>query len=51
VTVNSEASVTYTMPMLVIQNSTQVEIRDCYLRAIRKDMPPSIPFEEDLQKV
>ena len=38
------------MPMIVIEDSTTFEIRDCYLRSIRKDTPTSKSVPESLEE-
>ena len=37
----------YTFPMIVVEEESSLEVRDCYLRSIRKDNPPPLPQSDD----
>ena len=39
------------MPMIVVETDTQLEVRDCYMRSIRKDTPPPLHTIEDIKAV
>lgn len=48
---NPETNNTYTMPMIVVETGTQLEVRDCYMRSIRRDTPPPLHTIEDIKAV